>query len=135
MTKPLKDVLLAGLAKSQRNLQEAQDNLSLGHFDNSVSCSYYAAFTAARTALLSLNIEPKTHEGVRSMFALHFVKTGIFSPTASRSLSDLKGARESGDYDFFSGISKEEATDFLSDAKKFVAEADAYLQKRFADTL
>ena len=131
MTEPLKKTLEAGLAKAQRNLKEAEDNLAMGHIDNSVSCAYYAAFTAARVALLAEGFEPKTHEGVRGQFSLHFIKPGKFKNELSRSLRDLKEARETGDYDFFSGISKEEATEHLQDAREFVQAVEAFLLPRF----
>jgi len=44
------------------------------------------------------------------------VKTGLFKKELSKSLSELKDARETGDYDFFAGTSMKEAQEFLTEA-------------------
>lgn len=59
---------------------------------------YYAAFHAARAALLSRGLEPRTHASIKSLFSQHFVLEGLLEPPASRVLSRLETEREDADY-------------------------------------
>jgi len=128
LDKNQRDLLLAGLAKAEQKLASAKDNVKLGHFDDGVSRAYYAALTSARTLLLSEGMEPKSHDGVWTLMALHFVKTGKFPKELVRDAQDLKADRESGDYDFFSAITSDEAKESIEIASKFLAEVKTHLE-------
>ena len=41
-----------------------------------ISRAYYAAFHAARAALLTVGESPKSHGGARNRFGYHFIRTG-----------------------------------------------------------
>lgn len=66
------------LAKSRARLSEISNLLQFGYNDTAINRIYYASFYSVQSLLLSIEIEPKSHKGVLSMFALHFVKTGLF---------------------------------------------------------
>lgn len=59
---------------------------------------YYAAFYAVNALLFSKDINVKIHNGVRRMFDLHFVKTGIVSKESGKFYSNLLNLRGEGDY-------------------------------------
>src|SRR5205807_550040 len=89
---------------------------------------YYAAFHAARALLFSSGIAPRSHEALRSMFALHFVKAGKMPAAHSRALSELEGLRGSGDDDPNFALAADDMTEDLETARAFVADARRLLK-------
>ena len=78
--------------------------------------------------LLSEGLTADTHQGVVSLFGLHFAKTGRVNPKLGRYLNNLKDDRESGDYDLYSGIDRAVAENAVSEAREFPTEVERYLQ-------
>ena len=77
-------------------------------------------YYAARAILTLKDIEPKTHEGVLSMFGLHVIKESDIEEYYGRALRFTKEEREKSDYDVVVEISKEEAEFIVVDAEKFL---------------
>lgn len=59
---------------------------------------YYAAFHAARAALLTRESEPRSHGGVVSEFSRHFVRTDLIDSRLVRVLGRLESDRTEADY-------------------------------------
>jgi hypothetical protein len=117
------------LDKSRGKLAAAEDWLAQGkYFDEIVSRCYYAAFHAAQAMLLTEGLSADTHQGIVSLFGLHFAKTGRVNVRLGRYLNNLKDDRESGDYDVFSGIDRDDAEHAVQEAREFLSEAERYLQ-------
>lgn len=49
--------------------------------------------------LLSKEIPVGTHAGIKSMFGLHFIRTGIIDPELGKFFTDIFNLRHSNDYD------------------------------------
>ena len=117
------------MAKAKEKLAAAEKLLADGSFyDDAASRAYYAAFHAAQALLRTEGLEADTHQGVVSLFGLHFAKTLKVPIKLGRYLNNLKDDRESGDYDVFSGIDRAVAENALREAREFVAEANRYLE-------
>jgi uncharacterized protein (UPF0332 family) len=115
------------LTRAQQALVEARDNLKLGHTAVAVSRAYYATLFASLALLKSIGIEAKTHDGVLSAIALHFVKPGKLSAGTSRRLKHLEGDREIADYDFVTVMTDADATSTIAEAQTYVDEVVALL--------
>ena len=116
------------LDKAHQKLGAATDWLVQDkYFDEIASRAYYAAFHAAQALLATEGLHADTHQGVVSMFGLHFARTGKVNPRLGRHLNNLKDDRESGDYDLYSGIDREDAERAVAEARDFVQEAERYL--------
>ena len=114
--------------KARGKLAAAEDWLSQEkYFDDIASRCYYAAFHAAQAMLAAEGLEAITHQSVVSLFGLHFAKTGMVNPRLGRYLNNLKDDRESGDYDVYSGIERQDAEKAVREAREFIAEAEQYL--------
>ena len=70
-----------------------------GYYADSVSRAYYAIMHAARAALLLHNVTARSHAGVRSMFGLHIVRTGLVEPEWAAAVGDSADERITSDYD------------------------------------
>jgi hypothetical protein len=117
------------LEKARSKLAAAEDWLAQEkYFDEIASRCYYAAFHAAQAMLLTEGLTGSTHQGVVSLFGLHFAKTGRVNPRLGRYLNNLKDDRESGDYDVYSGIDRSDAENAVREAREFLTEAERYLQ-------
>jgi uncharacterized protein (UPF0332 family) len=92
----------AGIAEEIARAQSAfaaSTLLAEGGFpSDAVSRLYYSLLFRIRALLLTLGLEPKSHEGALRLLSLHFVKTGRLDPEASHLFSRLMKYREEADY-------------------------------------
>lgn len=112
------------IEKSDNALKEADLLAEHGHFDNAVTRLYYLV-----SALLIKNsIEATTHAGVKRMFSLKFIATGLLDAKYIRTYSKLLQGRQMSDYEDFVyqnqetyDIYKEEALDFCTTIKTLIS--------------
>jgi uncharacterized protein (UPF0332 family) len=78
--------------------------------------------------LLKKGVDSSTHKGLRQMFGLHFVQTGIVSKENGKFFSDLFDRRQTGDYDDFITFDKETALNLFSTGSDFVKEITALIR-------
>jgi uncharacterized protein (UPF0332 family) len=114
--------------KARKKLGVARKLLADKEYEDAVSRAYYAAFHAAQAVLLTEGITTSTHQGVVTLFGLHFIKTGRLDKKFGRFLANLKDDRENGDYGLFSVIDEEIANESIDEADKFVKEMRQYLK-------
>ena len=60
---------------------------------------YYAAYNAVTALLVANGDTAQTHSGVRHIFGLKFIKTGVLSSETGRLYHRLFSMRQTGDYD------------------------------------
>jgi uncharacterized protein (UPF0332 family) len=75
---------------------------------------------AVSALLLLKSIETGSHKGIRQMFGLHFVQTGLVSKEDGRFFSDLYDRRQTGDYDDFISYDKTTVNQLFRKAEEFV---------------
>ena len=111
------------LARADVCLNEARalHNASLPY--GAASRAYYAVFHAARALLMSIGIEARSHKGIVSTIGEHFVRPGRISPGMGRLVSRMQRDREDADYSTGAVFTIEEASQMISDAESFLAEA------------
>jgi uncharacterized protein (UPF0332 family) len=117
------------LRKAQRKLGAAKKLLELGEYEDAVSRAYYCIFHAAKAALASENLFPKTHEGTLREFGLRFVKERRLSRELGVIFSDAKSLRETADYALRSVLGLEDAEWIIGAAERFLKEVSEYLKK------
>lgn len=120
----------AAFARARQKLAVARHVLAGGYHADAVSPAYYAAFHAAEAALLVEGDEPRTHEGLKSLFGLRFVKTGRLPDELASILRELKDERQNGDYSVFPAITAAEAHRAVENAERFVDAVEAFLCKQ-----
>lgn len=119
----------AHLEKAFERLKVAEKLFHDGDYEDAISRAYYAMYHAARAALSTMNIHPKTYEGVVSEFGRKFVLTGIFPKELGKNLADAKAARETYEYSVTAIVDKSEAETIISNAQQFVSTIEKYLKK------
>jgi len=117
------------LEKALERLRVAERLFRDGYYEDAVSRAYYAMYHAARAALSTMNVFPKTHEGVVTEFGKKFVVTEIFPRELGKNLADAKAARETYEYSVTTTAGKSEAEAILVNTKKFVDKIKKQLEK------
>lgn len=114
--------------KAAEKLRAARTLLASGHWDDAISRAYYAVFHAASAALLFRGVTAKTHEGLKTLFSLHLIRTGLVEKEYGETIRELKDDRENGDYDVFTSFGREDAEKAVQDAERFLSRIEVLLE-------
>ncbi|MBR1806692.1 MAG: HEPN domain-containing protein [Selenomonadaceae bacterium] len=98
-----------------------------GHFRDSVSCSYYAIFSAVRALLSERGVDFKKHSAVIGYFRREYIKTGIFDVRFSDYVGGVFEFRNDCDYEDFVFATRAEAELQYQHAVEFVTAVKTYL--------
>ena len=101
-----------------------------GFVRDGVSKLYYSLLYNIRALLLTVGLEPKSHEGALRLFGLHFVKPGAFKAKDSHIFSKLMKFREEADYNPSYSFSPEDFTEFKSEAEGVIQKITNYLKNK-----
>ncbi len=123
-------IVKAHLEKAVERLRVAEKLFHDGDYEDAVSRAYYAMYHAARAALTTMNVFPKTHEGVVLEFGRKFVLVGVFQKELGKNLADAKAARETYEYSATTNVGKSEAEAILSNAQGFVNAVKKHLESK-----
>ncbi|MEK6607824.1 MAG: HEPN domain-containing protein [Myxococcota bacterium] len=134
MADELRARVAAAFPRARDKLRAARQVLAAGLPAEAVGPAYYAAFRAAETALWIEGDEPRTHEGLKSLFGLRFVRTGRLPPNLASILRELKDERENGDYSVFPAVTEEDAKEAIASAERFVDAVEAFVRGQGFET-
>ena len=88
---------------------------------SAVSRLYYGMLHLVRALVVSRGFEPRTHEGVETLFALHFVREGRMDVRYSKLFAHLQKFREQADYGPVLALSREDVARDLAAVGEFAA--------------
>jgi uncharacterized protein (UPF0332 family) len=128
MTEINDDLIQFRINRAFETLREAETMIEHQFWNASVNRVYYACFYAVSALLLKKGVDSTTHKGLRQMFGLHFIQTGVVSKEYGKFFSDLFDRRQTGDYDDFITFDKETALNLFSTGRDFVKEIEALIR-------
>ncbi len=111
--KTKEDYITYKLKKADEALKEAQLLLENNFNEAAISRLYYSAFYAISSLLINLNLNPKTHQGVKSLFNKEFILTGKLDEEFSNFYTMLMAKRHEADYENFSFINKNKLPEYF----------------------
>ena len=114
--------------RAQEALAAARYTKDGGFLTTAVNRAYYAAFYAARAALLTVGEAPKSHKGVIQRFNLHFVKTGKLSTHVASIFPYAEEVRKGADYDVAISFDSGAVGDLIADVDTFVYTVEPLLR-------
>ena len=114
------DEIQALMQKARQALDDAELLLDHDRVEAAVNRIYYAAFDAAKAALLTKGETPSSHSGVKTRFSYHFLRTEDIPRDVGRTLAEAEAMRNKGDYDAFAVFDVEAARDMWNDVHVFV---------------
>ena len=117
------------LATAHKRLRDARDVLAMDKFEAAVSMSYYSVFHAAKSILVYLGEETRTHHGTSSRFHLRVVHRSDFPSEVAGFLEQLRQRREDADYEVYISWDEASAAEAISKAERFVLETDAWFNR------
>ena len=95
----------AEMQRAAEALGEARLLCDAERWGGAVSRAYYALFHAVKALLVSQGLEPKTHQGVETLFGQHFIKAGLVELEWAAHFVRLQRYREQADYGPVLGLS------------------------------
>ena len=81
---------------------------------------YYACFYMISALAIQIDFESLTHSGLKTLFSLHFIKTGKVSREFGKLYSDLFDWRQKGDYNDHFDFDKESIEPVIPIVKAFL---------------
>ena len=87
------------ISRAKETLRDAQILAESERWNSSINRLYYAAYYAITALLLKSDFKPTTHNGVKSNFSEHFIKSGKVDKQYGKIFSQLFTWRQKGDYD------------------------------------
>lgn len=121
------DAIHAQLAKSRRALGEAEFIVKNGFADAALNRAYYCVFHAARAALVSRGVQPKTHRGVNDRFNADLVEPGLIESEYLSILGREQRDREVADYSVDQTLTVEHAQKRTTEARRFLERIESFL--------
>ena len=117
----------AFMDRAWEDLRTARHDLEGDFVRAAISRAYYAAFHAARAALLTVGESPKSHGGVRNRFGYHFIRSGRVSKTVGGILDVSETLRNRADYETMTIFDETGAADLIADVETFVQTVEAII--------
>lgn len=108
------------LQRSGEALNEAEILIANNFYDAAVSRLYYSAFYAISALLINMDLNPKTHQGVKSLFHKEFIFTGKIDKKFSDFYALIMAKRFEVDYENFSYVDKEQLPYYIAQTKELV---------------
>ena len=108
------------IENAHRTMDEVLSHMANGFYNTAVNRMYYACYYAASAMLVAEHITTKSHDGVKQMFSLHFVKTGKVPVDLGKSYSRLFDKRTKGDYNDLFDNDQTVCEELYPEAKNFV---------------
>lgn len=122
------------LAKAKEKLESAEILLDEKKFADSISRSYYAVYLSAKSVLLLIGENPKTHSGLKMMFGMKFIKTNMIEKKYAKMFNELSNAGQEGDYNPLTWFDEKDTRKYYKNAKQFTKRM-SLLQEELFNTL
>ncbi len=120
MTQWSKELFFYRLERAQETLEDARILANSERWNACVNRLYYACFYAVSALPIKEGYSSSKHTGVRSLFNLHFVKTGVVRKELARIYNDLFERRQESDYTDFITFKESQIQPFIPQAEEFV---------------
>lgn len=106
--------------RAHESIAEAKYLRDGGYFNGAVTRLYYACFNAARGLLISDGIETSTHNGVKSMVSMNYIRKGLLAIEHGATLTDLFNQRHVSDYEAYAFRDASSVEYLLPKAEAFI---------------
>lgn len=108
------------LQKAEESYQAALLMGENNYWNFCINRLYYTCFYAAIALLLKHDITPKTHDGTKRQFGLHFVKTGKIDEVHNDLYLQLFGWRQKSDYGDMFDFAEEQVKPLFQPVQEFL---------------
>lgn len=114
------DLVNYRLERARDTLDDAEILAERGKWNSAINRLYYAAYYAVTALLLDSDFKATTHNGTKSLFSEHFIKTQKFPQEAGKMYSQLFTWRQKGDYTDLFDFTSEKVTPYFDPVKRLI---------------
>lgn len=122
-----KTVVELELEKADQTFEEIEILANAGRWSGAANRLYYAVFHAVNALLISDGHQTNTHKGSHAVFALHYIKTGLFPSEFGRLYNNLQTMRENSDYNCVYNVTEQEIRDGIIPARQLIEKIKRYI--------
>ena len=116
------DYITYRFRRAEESLDEALILAANERWNAVINRLYYACFYSVIALLLKHGIETQSHDGARTQFGLHFIKTGKMDRIHGKLLTKLFDYRQKGDYGDMFDYDEKIALPLIEQVKVFLKE-------------
>jgi uncharacterized protein (UPF0332 family) len=124
-----KELVKYRIKKAWETFNEVDLHVKNELWNTAVNRLYYACYYAVIALLVDKDIHAQTHSGVRQMFGLHFIKSGLIDKDSGKFYTDIFDSRQTGDYDDYIDFKREDVLDMLAPANELISKIEILLSK------
>ncbi len=131
-----KELAEAEIEVAKEKLEAFKDDRRAHRWGNATINLFFALEHLVKALLASAGIETKSHEGLRILFSIHFIKPGAIHPKIGRYLGNLYDRRVTAEYSPLrrSEFTEDEVNTYLEWVKESFEEISPLLNKNGIDT-
>jgi uncharacterized protein (UPF0332 family) len=123
-----RDLTQYRIDRALETLEDARILQKSKRWNACVNRLYYACYYAVSALLLQKGLFSSKHTGIRSMFNLHFVKTGKVPKDYAKTFNDLFERRQESDYVDFVRFTEQQVHPWVEQTEKFVSFIDSLIR-------
>ena len=123
-----KELVSYRIARARETFNEVNLHIENKLWNTAINRLYYACYYAVTALLVNNDIKAQTHAGVRQMFGLHFVKSGIVDIELGKFFSELFDMRQTGDYEDYIGFDEADILDLMKPAEDLITKIEDLLK-------
>lgn len=115
---------------AEETLDAARMMLDAGYLRSATNRIYYACFYAVSGLLLTAGKTSKRHSGIRDMFNIEYIRTGLIPSEYGKFYGRMFDFRQEGDYEDLTEFSAESVHEWFEQAERFVARVSKLAKER-----
>jgi uncharacterized protein (UPF0332 family) len=120
MTGSKSDLVKYRLFRARDTFEDAQILADKQKWNSTINRLYYASYYAVMALLLDSDLNPSTHNGAKSNFTEHYIKTNLISKEYGKIYSQLFTWRQKGDYDDMFDFSEDKVLPYFEPVSKLI---------------
>jgi len=124
-----KDLIKYRLSRARETFEAAQILAENDKWNSTINRLYYAAYYAISALLLSKDLSPTTHNGVKQKFSEFFIKEELIPKEFGKIFSQLFTWRQKGDYDDLFDFDKEKVLPYFDPVEKLIELTEEMIEK------
>ena len=124
------DLIQYRLHRAKDTFEDAQILAERRKWNSSINRLYYSAYYAVMALLLFSELNPATHNGAKSNFTEHFIKTERIPKEFGKMYSQLFTWRQKRDYDDLFDFDQEKVMPYFQPVQKLIDLIESIVKER-----
>ena len=118
------------IGRANETIDEVEVLIKNNLLYTAVNRLYYACFYAVSALLLKKEISARKHSGIKQMFGLHFISTGLIDSESGAFYSNIFDKRQKSDYEDFICCEEEAIIAIIGPARKLISRIEEIINEQ-----